>query len=99
MHLRADAMHNIADALKCLSGSIPGLDLYGIVFRVPLQDLICGYLIHDYSSALLAACPDFESHHSGEREPHIPVIQIRILVPVTPASEVSENAVPENRKP
>ena len=92
-------MHNITDVLKRLSGSISRLDLYGIVFRVPLQGLISGDLIHDYSRALLASCPDFESHHSGEREPHIPVIQMSIPVLVISASGVSETAVPENRKP
>lgn len=33
----------------------------------------------DYSGALWATCPDFESHHSGEWEPYIPVIQSHLI--------------------
>ena len=34
----------------------------------------------DYSGTLRATCPDFESHHSGEWEPYIPVIQSHLIV-------------------
>lgn len=33
----------------------------------------------DYSGTLRATCPDFESHHSGEWEPYIPVIQSHLI--------------------
>ena len=33
----------------------------------------------DYSGILRATCPDFESHHSGEWEPYIPVIQSHLI--------------------
>ena len=33
----------------------------------------------DYSGVLWATCPDFESHHSGEWEPYIPVIQSHLI--------------------
>ena len=36
------------------------------------------HFLLDYSGALWATCPDFGSHHSGEWEPHIPVIQSHI---------------------
>ena len=38
----------------------------------------CMWII-DYSGALWATCPDFESHHSGEWEPYIPVIQSHLI--------------------
>ena len=34
---------------------------------------------YDYSGTLRATCPDFESHHSGEWEPYIPVIQSHLI--------------------
>lgn len=38
------------------------------------------YLLNtDYSGTLRATCPDFESHHSGEWEPYIPVIQSHLI--------------------
>ena len=39
----------------------------------------CNMVIHDYSGTLRATCPDFESHHSGEWEPYIPVIQSHLI--------------------
>ena len=33
----------------------------------------------DYSGTLRATCPDFESHHAGEWEPYIPVIQSHLI--------------------
>ena len=33
----------------------------------------------DYSGALWATCPEFESHLSGEWEPYIPVIQSHLI--------------------
>ena len=42
--------------------------------RILLEQHIHESLL-DYSGALWATCPDFESHHSGEWEPYIPVIQ------------------------
>ena len=35
--------------------------------------------VDDYSGTLRATCPDFESHHSGEWEPYIPVIQSHLI--------------------
>ena len=35
--------------------------------------------LFDYSGTLRATCPDFESHHSGEWEPYIPVIQSHLI--------------------
>lgn len=37
------------------------------------------YCLGDYSGTLRATCPDFESHHSGEWEPYIPVIQSHLI--------------------
>ena len=37
------------------------------------------HLYRDYSGTLRATCPDFESHHSGEWEPYIPVIQSHLI--------------------
>ena len=39
----------------------------------------CMRKIDDYSGTLRATCPDFESHHSGEWEPYIPVIQSHLI--------------------
>ena len=59
------------------------------VFTVPLviQQYIENYCLKngiektesDYSGTLRATCPDFESHHSGEWEPYIPVIQSHLI--------------------
>ena len=37
----------------------------------------------DYSGVLWATCPDFESRHSGEWEPCIPVIQSHFMDSIT----------------
>ena len=42
------------------------------------QEALGAVINTDYSGALWATCPDFGSHHSGEWEPHIPVIQSHI---------------------
>ena len=42
--------------------------------EMSINDLLC-----DYSGTLRATCPDFESHHSGEWEPYIPVIQSHLI--------------------
>lgn len=46
------------------------------------QEQVANYLgvsTPDYSGTLRATCPDFESHHSGEWEPYIPVIQSHLI--------------------
>ena len=43
------------------------------------EDLDYFGLCSDYSGTLRATCPDFESHHSGEWEPYIPVIQSHLI--------------------
>ena len=43
------------------------------------SDLKTNYTQSDYSGTLRATCPDFESHHSGEWEPYIPVIQSHLI--------------------
>ena len=54
------------------------VDEYGDTYVIYPKQEIKKYL-NDYSGTLRATCPDFESHHSGEWEPYIPVIQSHLI--------------------
>ena len=53
------------------------VQMAAILSKLIRQEIWHGY--NDYSGTLRATCPDFESHHSGEWEPYIPVIQSHLI--------------------
>ncbi len=57
---------------------LPGRDGYSLLPKLKQYEIPVIFLT-DYSGTLRATCPDFESHHSGEWEPYIPVIQSHLI--------------------